>query len=140
MVLIAIFFVSGADAASIVMGTLSERGSIHPSRGVVVFWGVVMGAIAAIMLLVGGDDALSGIQNLTIIMAVPFGLVMILLCVALTRDLRHDPLILRDDRSQRAVEQAVGWGIDNYGDRFFLNVKPAPQRTHPGADGGGESS
>jgi choline/carnitine/betaine transport len=140
MVLIAIFFVSGADAASVVMGTLSERGSIHPSRGVVVFWGVVMGAIAAIMLLVGGDDALSGIQNLTIIMAVPFGLVMILLCVALTRDLRHDPLIRRDDRSQRAVEQAVGWGIDNYGDRFFLNVKPAPQQTRPGADGGGRSS
>jgi choline/carnitine/betaine transport len=131
MVLIAIFFVSGADAASIVMGTLSERGSIHPSRGVVVFWGVVMGAIAAIMLLVGGDDALGGIQNLTIIMAVPFGLVMILLCVALTRDLRHDPLIRRDDRSQRAVEQAVSWGLDKYGDRFFLNVKPAPRQTPP---------
>jgi choline-glycine betaine transporter len=78
MVLIAIFFVSGVDAASVVMGTLSERGSIHTSRGVVVFWGVVMGAIAATMLLVGGDDALSGIQNPTIIMAVPFGLVMIL--------------------------------------------------------------
>jgi choline-glycine betaine transporter len=131
MVLIAIFFVSGADAASVVMGTLSERGSIHPSRGVVVFWGVVMGAIAAIMLLVGGDDALSGIQNLTIIMAVPFGLVMILLCVALTRDLRHDPLIRRDDRSQQAVEQAVGYGVETYGDQFFINVKPAPPLVPP---------
>jgi choline/carnitine/betaine transport len=129
MVLIAIFFVSGADAAALVMGTLSERGSIHPSRGVVVFWGLVMGAIAAIMLLVGGDDALTGIQNLTIIMAVPFGLVMVLLCVALTKDLRHDPLIRRDDRSQRAVEQAVSYGVETYGDRFFINVKPAPART-----------
>jgi choline/carnitine/betaine transport len=128
MVLVAIFFVSGADAASLVMGTLSERGSIHPSNRVVVFWGVVMGAIAAIMLLVGGDDALTGIQNLTIIMAVPFGLVMVLLCVALTRDLRHDPLIRRDDRSQRAVEQAVDYGLETYGDRFFLNVKPRPRQ------------
>jgi choline/carnitine/betaine transport len=127
MVLIAIFFVSGADAASLVMGTLSERGSIHPSHRVVVFWGVVMGAIAAIMLLVGGDDALTGIQNLTIVMAVPFGLVMVVLCVALTRDLRHDPLIHRDDRSQRAVEQAVDYGLETYGGRFFLNVKPAPR-------------
>ena len=74
MLLVAIFFVSGADAASIVMGTLSQRGTIHPSRGVVVFWGAVMGAIAAIMLIVGGGegDALSGIQNITIIMAAPF--------------------------------------------------------------------
>ena len=30
MVLVAIFFVSGADAASIVMGTLSERGTLEP--------------------------------------------------------------------------------------------------------------
>ena len=28
MVLVAIFFVSGADAASMVMGTLSQRGSV----------------------------------------------------------------------------------------------------------------
>ena len=39
MVLVAIFFVSGADAASIVMGTLSERGTLKPSRKTVVFWG-----------------------------------------------------------------------------------------------------
>ena len=37
MLLVAIFFVSGADAASIVMGTLSQRGTIHPTRSVVIF-------------------------------------------------------------------------------------------------------
>ena len=103
MLLVAIFFVSGADAASIVMGTLSQRGTIHPPRGVVVFWGAVMGAIAAIMLIVGGGegDALSGIQNITIIMAAPFVVVMVLMCVALTRDLRGDPLVRRGLRSQQ---------------------------------------
>ena len=40
MLLVAIFFVSGADAASIVMGTLSQRGTIHPVARCVVFWGV----------------------------------------------------------------------------------------------------
>ena len=61
MVLVGIFFVSGADAASIVMGTLSERGTIEPQRWIVVFWGVVMGAVAAVMLIVGGgSDALTG--------------------------------------------------------------------------------
>ena len=62
MVLVAIFFVSGADAASIVMGSLSERGTIEPSRATVVFWGAATGAVAAVMLLVGGDDALTGLQ------------------------------------------------------------------------------
>ena len=128
MLLVAIFFVSGADAASIVMGTLSQRGTIHPSRGVVVFWGSVMGAIAAIMLIVGGGegDALSGIQNITIIMAAPFLLVMILMCVALTKDLRDDPLVRRSHRSTVAIERAVEFGTTNYGDDFFVPVKPHP--------------
>ena len=38
MVLVAIFFVSGAGAASIVTGTLSQRGTDEPKRWVVVFW------------------------------------------------------------------------------------------------------
>ncbi len=126
MVLVAIFFVSGADAASIVMGTLSTGGSIEPPRRVVVFWGVVMGAIAIIMLLVSGEDgeALTGIQNITIIMAAPFAIVMVALCVALTKDLRNDPLMRRDDRSAQAVEQAVDYGTQTYGDKFYLPVKP----------------
>jgi choline/carnitine/betaine transport len=124
MVLIAIFFVSGADAASVVMGTLSSRGSIEPARWVVIFWGVVMGGIAIVMLLVGEDgEALTGIQNITIIMAAPFALVMVLLCVALTKDLRNDPLMRRDVRSQEAVVQAVEYGQKNYGDEFHLSVK-----------------
>ena len=126
MLLVAIFFVSGADAASIVMGTLSQRGTIHPGRGVVIFWGSVMGAIAAIMLLVGGGqgDALSGIQNITIIMAAPFAVVMVLMCVALMKDLRDDPLVRRGQRCTVAIERAVEFGTTNYGDDFFVPVKP----------------
>jgi choline-glycine betaine transporter len=129
MVLIAIFFVSGADAASVVMGTLSQRGSIEPSRWVVIFWGVVMGGIAIVMLLVGGEgdeagDALTGIQNITIIMAAPFAIVMVLLCVALAKDLRRDPLVRRDLRSREAVVQAVEYGSKKYGEDYYLSVKP----------------
>jgi choline-glycine betaine transporter len=124
MTLIAIFFVSGADAASIVMGTLSQRGTIHPSKRIVVFWGVMMGSIAALMLVVGGSDALSGIQNITIIMAAPFVLVMIAMCVALYKDLRQDPLVRRGQRCEIAIEQAVDFGTEKYGDSFYLPVKP----------------
>jgi choline/carnitine/betaine transport len=126
MVLVAIFFVSGADAASIVMGSLSERGTLSPSRGIVVFWGVVMGAVAAIMLLVGGDDALTGLQNLTIIAALPFALVMVGLAVSLAKDLRSDPMVLRRAYATEAVEQAVVEGITRHGDDFQLVVEPSP--------------
>ena len=124
MTLVAIFFVSGADAASIVMGTLSQRGTIHPSKRIVVFWGVMMGSVAALMLVVGGSDALAGIQNITIIMAAPFVLVMVAMCVALYKDLREDPLVRRGQRAEVAIEEAVEFGTQKYGDGFYLRVKP----------------
>ncbi|NEE39271.1 BCCT family transporter, partial [Streptomyces sp. SID7982] len=36
MILVGIFFVSGADAASIVMGTLSQKGVLEPGKWVVI--------------------------------------------------------------------------------------------------------
>jgi choline/carnitine/betaine transport len=122
MILVAIFFVSGADAASIVMGSLSERGSHDPRRSTVVFWGALTGAVAAIMLIIGGgdDEALTGLQNLTIVAAVPFVIVMVLLCVALYKDLRTDRIVAVDRRSTELVERAVVTGAGQYGDDFDL--------------------
>jgi choline/carnitine/betaine transport len=107
ILLVSIFFVSGADAASIVMGTLSQGGSVHPKRNVVIFWGVLMGGVAVVMLLAGDGsaNALTGLQNLTIIVAAPFALVMIGLCASLWRDLRTDPLVLRENEMLRAMRE-----------------------------------
>jgi choline/carnitine/betaine transport len=127
MILVAIFFVSGADAASIVMGSLSQRGTLEPSRSVVVFWGVVMGSVAAIMLLLGEDGAaLAGLQNLTIIAALPFALVMAAMAVSLVKDLRRDPLVLRGDYAILAMEKAVVDGLSRHGDHFVLVVEKTP--------------
>ncbi|MGH3789131.1 MAG: BCCT family transporter [Pseudonocardiaceae bacterium] len=103
MVLVAIFFVSGADAASMVLGTLSQRGSQKPRAWNVIFWGTATGAVAVVMLLVGGATALSGLQTLTIIAAAPFTLLMIALCISLARDLSTDPMIVAD----RAIERQL---------------------------------
>ncbi|MDG5481834.1 BCCT family transporter [Mycolicibacterium gadium] len=133
MVLVAIFFVSGADAASIVMGSLSERGTIKPGRGTVIFWGVAMGAVAAVMLLVGGEDALTGLQTITIIAALPFLLVMIALAVALVKDLRNDPKVVRRQYASEAVDNAVVSGVSQHGDDFVIVVEKDPDAGQSGA-------
>jgi choline-glycine betaine transporter len=125
MILVAIFFVSGADAASIVMGSLSEGGALEPSRKTVVFWGVATGGVAAVMLLVGGDSALTGLQNITIVAALPFALVMVGLAVALVKDLHNDPLMVRRRYAREAIEQAVVTGVTLHGDDFALAVEPS---------------
>ncbi|CAN5848491.1 hypothetical protein BH18ACT7_BH18ACT7_22180 [soil metagenome] len=65
--------------------------------------------MAAIMLLLGGATALSGLQTLTIIAAFPFALVMIALCVSLALDLKSDPMMQgpRDSIAHRAREAVV---------------------------------
>ncbi|UYP19846.1 BCCT family transporter [Rhodococcus sp. Z13] len=105
MLLIAIFFVSGADSASMVMGTLSQRGTLAPRRAVVVFWGALTGGVAALLLWSGGAEALNALQTMTIIAAAPFVVVMIGLCVSLYRDLQRDPMITggRRKRTLRRV-------------------------------------
>jgi len=126
MVLVAVFFVSGADAASIVMGSLSERGTIEPHKKTVVFWGVATGAVAAVMLLVGGSDALTGLQTITIVAALPFVLVMIGLAVALVKDLRQDPMMVRRQYAADAVNSAVIAGVIQHGDDFVISVEKDP--------------
>ncbi|KAA5836182.1 BCCT family transporter [Saccharopolyspora hirsuta] len=138
MILVAIFFVSGADAASVVMGTLSQRGSIEPSRWVVIFWGAATGAVAAIMLVIGtaggdAEKALDGIQNLTFIGALPFAVVMVLMCVALLKDLRSDPMTLRDAKGAEVLEQAVIIGTEEHEGEFQLVTTPVED---DGATGG----
>ena len=140
MVLVGIFFITGADAASIVMGSLSSNGAEHPRRGVVIFWGCLTGAVAAVMLLAGGDEpseALAGLQRITIVAALPFVIVMLLLCFALTKDLRRDPLSLRRRLATSVVERAIRTGVEQHGgDHFDLVTRHECNEAHPGPDGG----
>lgn len=128
MILVGIFFVSGADAASIVMGTLSERGSIEPSRLTVIFWGTATGAVAAIMLVIADSDdlggALDGLQALTTVVALPFMVVMVMMCISLYRDVRSDPIILRANLGVELVEGAVAQGVVKHEGEFELVTTP----------------
>ena len=134
MLLVGIFFVSGADAASIVMGSLSEGGALEPNKPVVVFWGVATGGTAAVMLLAGGNEALSGLQTITIVAALPFTIVMIGLAAALVADLRRDPVVVRRRYARAAVEQAVVAGVQRHGDEFAFAIEKGEEPVVPSAD------
>lgn len=86
--LIAIFFVTGADSASIVMGMLSQNGDEFPRRTLTIFWGVATGAVAALLLWQGG---LGSLQTLVILIAGPFMLILIAMCFSLFKSLREEP-------------------------------------------------
>lgn len=105
--LIAIFFITGADAASIVMGMLSQNGTEEPKRWLVVFWGVATGAVAAVLLWAGAPNGLSALQTLVILVAFPFMLILIGMCVSLAKSLREETFeSTLPSRVRRAVEHS----------------------------------
>jgi choline-glycine betaine transporter len=85
-----------------------------------------MGAVALVMLLVGGEDALTGLQTITIIAALPLVLVMVGLAFALVKDLRNDPLMVRRRYAVDAVDTSVVNGVNAHGDDFVISVEKDP--------------
>ena len=82
------------------------------------------------MLLVGGDEpaeALTGLQNVTLVAALPFALIMVGIAWALVKDLRRDPMMVRRRYAEAAVEKAVVTGASLHGDDFELRVQQADE-------------
>jgi glycine betaine transporter betP len=99
--LLALFFITSADSASTVMGSMSQHGQTDANRFVTAGWGVLVALVGMTMLLTGGDDILKNLQNITIVAASPFVIVIFILMFALIKDLRNDELYLDYREQQR---------------------------------------
>ena len=116
------------------MGTMSSKGDPAPNKIIVIFWGLCMMGIAVVMLLTGGEDVLTGLQNLTILSALPFCIVLLVMMVAFIKDLRSDPMFIRRKYARTAVENAVLRGIEEHGDNFELSIEHADAGRGAGSD------
>ncbi len=87
IVLVSIFFVTSADSATFVLGSMSTDGSENPAPAVKLTWGLIIALFASVLLYAGGLNAL---QTATITAAVPFSIVMMCICVSLMKSLRAE--------------------------------------------------
>lgn len=123
MISIIIFFVTSADSASIVMGSMSQGGKPNPTPWVTVTWGLLLGLVAASLLLAGSgrdSDPLAGLQSIMVVSALPFAFVVIGIMFAWAKDLRTDPYMLREKYARAAIAQGVRLGITDHGDNFVF--------------------
>lgn len=79
-ILIVTFFVTSADSATFVIGMFSRNGNLNPDNKIKVIWGVILSLMAIVLLFSGG---LVAMRNTSIIMALPFLGIIILMCVAI---------------------------------------------------------
>ncbi|MDO8150299.1 BCCT family transporter [Isoptericola sp. b408] len=90
MVVVVLFFVTSSDSGSLVIDMLASGGSTHTSTTTRVYWAVLEGLAAAVLLVVGGNVALTALQTLSISTAAPFSIILVLACVSLVKAFRHE--------------------------------------------------
>ena len=85
VLMIVIFFVTSCDSGAMVVDMLCSHGKNDTPLWQRVYWAVGIGIVAAILLIVGGLNAL---QTMTIASALPFAIVLILAIIGLIKALR----------------------------------------------------
>ena len=94
VVLLVTYLVTSADSAILIVNTINSGGSEAPkSKRHIIFWGVLLGLVVAVLQLIGG---LNAIKTAMVIGALPFSLVMVLMCLSLGK------AIYKDTRASRS--------------------------------------
>ena len=91
VLLILTFLVTSADSGILVMNTIMSGGSAETGIRHRISWGIILTAVIGTLLL-AGDGGIQALSNAMIIGALPFAMVMVLMCVALAKALYRDRL------------------------------------------------
>ena len=90
IVVVALFFATSADSASLVVDMLCSG---EPEEGPVrqrVFWGLSLGALAASLIILGGDEGLAVLQEVITVIGLPIFLLVFAMLFALLAGLRSE--------------------------------------------------
>lgn len=102
VILLMTYLVTSADSAVLIVNTINAAGDEGPkARPHIIFWGVTLGLVVGALLLVGG---LTAIQTAMVIGALPFSVVMLLMCLGLFKAIYRDGLRARHGVPSVTVE------------------------------------
>ena len=88
VVLLMTFLVTSADSAVLIVNTINAAGDEGPkARPHILFWGAALALVVGGLLISGGTGA---IQTAMVIGALPFSIVMVLMCIALVKAIYND--------------------------------------------------
>lgn len=88
VVLLMTFLVTSADSAVLIVNTINAAGDEGPkARPHIMFWGAALALVVGGLLISGGTSA---IQTAMVIGALPFSVVMVLMCIALIKAIYND--------------------------------------------------
>lgn len=87
IMLVMVFFITSSDSGSLVIDTITAGGKVDAPVPQRVFWCILEGAVAIVLLLGGGLGAL---QAMVLSTGLPFTLVLLMMCWAIMRGLMNE--------------------------------------------------
>jgi len=88
LVVISLFFITSADSGIYVLNNIASRDkSLAAPRWQAVMWGILMSVVAIVLMQSGG---LANLQAMTLLVALPFATLMLLMCFSLWKGLNAD--------------------------------------------------
>lgn len=108
ILVVVLFFATSSDSGSLVVDMLTNGGDPNPLRAQRFFWAVTEGAVAAVLLAVGGATALQALQAASITAGLPFAVVLIFMCVGLYKAFQAEPLAAAPTASRLVTREARG--------------------------------
>jgi len=102
--LIVVFFVTSSDSGSFVVDMLAEGGSLNPPAWSRAFWASMEGVLAAVLLAAGG---LAALQTMSILVAAPFSIIMVLMAVATAKALLGENKVIQRRKRKWLAEQVA---------------------------------
>jgi len=90
IVVIVLFFVTSSDSGSLVIDIITAGGHIDPPVPQRIFWAVTEGVVAAVLLYVGGAQALEALQTASIVTGLPFAIILVAIGISLVRALHKE--------------------------------------------------
>lgn len=85
-----VFWISAAlTLAFVLWGVLSAGGVLDPATPVKLVWGVLMAVVTGVLLLSGGSG-IDGLQQTSLLAALPFTFILLAMCWSLWRGLRDE--------------------------------------------------
>ena len=88
LVVISLFFITSADSGIYVLNNIASRDkSLTAPRWQAVMWGVLMSVVSIVLMQSGG---LANLQAMTLLVALPFAMLMLLMCFSLWKGLNAD--------------------------------------------------
>ena len=94
IVLVLVFFITSSDSGSLVIDSITSGGKTDAPKLQRVFWVVTQGSIAGVLLALGGSTVLGALQAGAISTALPFTVVLILMCISLGMGLAHEKKLI----------------------------------------------